>query len=416
VGPKPRSERPRPDRDARRVGPDVAKSRAASEARFAQAVGERRGYRDLELIADDEVADEYDDDAPETERQSQVPLDRDSNHDFHQDVDRQLESGAVGSSAVQSSAVQSSAVGSSAEAEAFGLPRRGGVAKLPLANLQMPSSPRLDLTPSPVPRVALSPATGSVDISLVPGPYASRNLPTLAAHHALGRRQPRRPAPARTLPPPGRGSREPRLAAGLAKDVRSSKREIVLGLTIGLGMSLVLAAIGQSYLRSDPIANGSGGQDLESTTLSARPSAAEAGMLGAAGLGAAGSRIEPAELERSRAEASQEPKPALAIDGASALESTHPSAASFDAASVNSGSVTAGGAHPKAARRSGAGNALVSTSGAHGSSASSGHAARAASAPDLPPSEAGKSPEEASPARARMSPAESAGLGLDLPL
>ena len=43
---------------------------------------------------------------------------------------------------------------------------------VPVATLEGPSMGHLDLTPSPVPRVSLVPATGVVDISLVPGPNA----------------------------------------------------------------------------------------------------------------------------------------------------------------------------------------------------------------------------------------------------
>jgi hypothetical protein len=170
--------------------------------------------------------------------------------------------------------------------------RQSPPAKLPIANLEPPSGPRLDLTPSPVPRVALAPATGSVDISLVPGPHdhmggghfgggqswGSRNLPTLAAQHLIGGKQ-RRPAPAATVPPPGElprqeqlASRDRRLRSGIAKDVRSSKREIVLGLMIGLGLSMLLAAIGQAYLQEErPVAGAQEQPELESLTLSARP-------------------------------------------------------------------------------------------------------------------------------------------------
>jgi hypothetical protein len=175
---------------------------------------------------------------------------------------------------------------------------RVGGAKVPMANLEPPSPTRLELTPSPVPRVQLEPATGTVDISLVPGPNAvmSRNMPTIAAQHALGRRgQVRREeargdqgppaAPAMTLPPTGVLGREPRVtarasSAEVPREFRSSKREVVLGLGIGLGLSMLLAAVGQAYLRDDVVAErhgAPGSRDpaaIESITLSARPESA----------------------------------------------------------------------------------------------------------------------------------------------
>jgi hypothetical protein len=426
VAPKPRSERDAGFKQSSfnqssfnqsMSGPDVVRTRAASEARFAQAAGEGLAQtpeqRRFELISDAEVADEgeEDDDAPETDRQSNVPL---------------------------------------ADAEPFGLPRPRGVAKLPMANLQMPSYPRLDLTPSPVPRVALSPATGSVDISLVPGPHGSRHLPTLAAHHAFGRRQQRRAAPARTLPPPGRASGEPRLGGALAKDVRSSKREIVLGLTIGLGLSLVLAAVGQNYLRSEPIANAPGAE-LESLTLSARPgstsgegsmqgsaeppaaerapsaAAASATASDGAGEAARGAQEEPARESqvpsRARlAESTRAPVPTRAVRRTSvsgALASTQGTLTASRRHAPGGGFGAEPGSHPvtfHAGTSDGRWSEARSPETRSLQAKSPEAKSSEAKSPDAKSFEAGKSPEEAPPSRARMSPAESAGLGLDLPL
>jgi hypothetical protein len=370
-------------------GPALAKSRAASEARFADA------------LADEDFA--LEDEAPATDRESFVPPGAPA-HDLHpHDIPAR---GILAH-----------------DAEAFGSPRPRGAAKVPMANLQRPSAPRLDLTPSPVPRVALSPATGSVDISLVPGPYASRNLPTLAAQHALGRRQ-RRPAPARTLPPPSRGSREARPTR--LRDVRSSKREIVLGLTIGLGLSLVLAAIGQNYLRPDPIANAPL-QQLESLTLSARPRAPanEMAVAEPSGTGpapveppGAGSALEPARDGRGQGDPTRSAGNFPRADGnAPQVDGNQPLADGATPAFAAPGTFDG---RPRAdLARHGARTGTANGAGwgpSTGSRPANSHAARSTLVSAPPAPEAGKSPEEAAPARARMSPAESAGLGLDLPL
>jgi len=286
-------------------------------------------------------------------------------------------------------------------ASTFGLPRVQGGTKLPLANLEMPSA-RLDLTPSPVPRVALSPATGAVDISLVPGPHGSRNLPTLAAHHALGRRPARRPAAAVTVPPPRRASREvPRLGSGLARDVRSSKREIVLGLAIGLGLSLVLAAVGHTYLRDESTANAPA-PELEALMLSARPRAASAEPALAEAVPSVpaapqASALAPVEAAAPAGAGSSEPPSASPPAAAPAR------AASAAAAGSGAGSVAprakAGRAKPRPA-----GSQPVHRTGA------------AASVEPAPPVDGAKPFDEAAPGRTPLSPAESAGLGLDLPL
>lgn len=317
-------------------------------------------------------------------------------------------------------------------------------AKLPLANLEPPSGPRLDLTPSPVPRVALAPATGSQDISLVPGPHdhigwhagggqswGSRNLPTLAAQHLIGGRQ-RRPAPAVTLPPPGelpreaRASAERRLRSGIAKDVRSSKREIVLGLMIGLGLSMLLAAVGQAYLREEqPIADAEEARELESLTLSARPDEASSDLRGAAegtasssGLAAIQAGVSAGDGDGAGAALEQAP-------GAGALAAVAPPVASgaerraaLEKVARGAGSFASAApdvprrATPERARR-------VPGARAHAASARKAASGVAAQPPSFEASkslEAEKSFEPPPSGRSPLSPAESAGLGLDLPL
>jgi hypothetical protein len=302
----------------------------------------------------------------------------------------------------------------------FGAPRLRAAAKLPIANLEMPTGERLDLTPSPVPRVALAPATGSVDISLVPGPHASRNLPTLAAHHLLGagrRQQQRRPAAAVTVPPPGRTNSHldvpvPRRSA-LARDVRSSKREIVLGLAIGLGLSMLLAGLGQAYLKSgvqDVIAAvpPAPPAQLESLTLAARPQTAPAAAVAVPPAAVP----PPAPLPGAVPHVPTAEKRVADALLASNTESSHSSA---------SGGRSAVAARAVPARASGSKRSVEPRAPRRASNArvlAAASARRNDGAPAEPPAfEAGKSFEESPPPpRSPLSPAESAGLGLDLPL
>lgn len=310
--------------------------------------------------------------------------------------------------------------------------------RVPVANLERPSTSRVELTPSPVPRVALAPATGAVDISLVPGPHSvgSRNLPTLAAQHLIGRRQ-RRPAPAVTVPPGAAPSREAGAAFALARDVRSSKGEIVLGLTIGLGVSLLLAGLGQAYMRGDVVAD-QPESALESVTLSARPEAA----VQATGSGATSSG---AVASPSGAAASEDKTPAQPAVSASIRAGA--------SSPIQRGDVSFGGATrgddsdllartvfpgdseraPKRARavasRAVPSRAVPSRSVP--SRAVSSHRATPSEPTGIPVEAAALSPAvlaptvlspaAVSPERARapsapLTPAQSAGLGLDLPL
>lgn len=120
---------------------------------------------------------------------------------------------------------------------------------VPMAALDKPSA-MLELTPSPVPRASLIPAPR--DGALEPphiGALNSRNVPTVAAR-SLAAEKPlhRKPAAAVTFPPSRAQPSDGRIARRLAADVRSSKREIVLGLTIGMALAAALGVIGQRYL------------------------------------------------------------------------------------------------------------------------------------------------------------------------
>jgi hypothetical protein len=283
----------------------------------------------------------------------------------------------------------------------FGAPRRGG-ARVPLANLEPPSSARFELTPSPVPRVSLEPATGAVDISLVPGPNVglSYNLPTLAAQHALGRRQQRRPAaPAVTLPPTSNSTteREPLVTADRVKDVRSSRREVVLGLMIGVGLSLLLAGVGRAYLREDVVADAEFVPEvLESVTLSARR---ESDVPAA-----------PSVAEQLAAASN----PAYSTPGVANPAAVNPTAVNPTAVNPTADSAPQ---HPRLA------NARLEPP-KRARDRAPARAARERAASRRAPASGAEPPilelvkpfSEAPRERPPMSPAESAGLGLDLPL
>jgi hypothetical protein len=287
-----------------------------------------------------------------------------------------------------------------------------------------------------------------VDISLVPGPHdhlgggfmgggqswGNRNLPTHAAQHLMGGRQ-RRPAPAVTLPPPGElprqqvrpASRDRRLRSGIAKDVRSSKREIVLGLMIGLGLSMLLAGIGQAYLTEEqPIAD-TQRPELESLTLSARPEV----LLPSPVLSAsdsAGSALLPSEgrpVAHSNegdigSPVAQAPVASAVASMASAsMASLGGSDASRLPLASRPARALPARATPERARRSGttaARSHAVPPRHAPRNSSSANAGAASANAEGTPSFEAGKSFESPANGRPPLSPAESAGLGLDLPL
>ncbi len=123
------------------------------------------------------------------------------------------------------------------------------VLDLPVVALEKPST-TLEPTPSPVPRVSLVPAARDEESERArAGVINSRNVPTVAARQfAPARPFHRQPAAAVTFPPGRALPREGRIARQLAADVRSSKREIVLGLTIGMALAAALGIVGQRYL------------------------------------------------------------------------------------------------------------------------------------------------------------------------
>ena len=260
------------------------------------------------------------------------------------------------------------------------------VLDVPLASLEQPST-TLEPTPSPVPRVSLVPATRG-DAGLA-NP-SSRNQPTVAARHAESSRVavpraavPRAAVPRAAVPreamavtvPPQRGpALDGKIARRLAADVRSSKREIVLGLTSGMALAAALGVIGQRYLtRREPISRDA-----------ALPAAAIA----------RGTSAEPMELTRARGESRDmlpavsatevEPKPQITRHSRPLDASKRPKLAAGSSVRTRTAGTPTGGAatDPFAPEPRGAGGELL---------------------------------EDSEPkAKAPLSPAESAGLGLDL--
>jgi hypothetical protein len=283
---------------------------------------------------------------------------------------------------------------------------------VPLVTLEEPSSSRFDLTPSPVPRVQLSPATGSLDISLVPGPHSTdvRNLPTLAARHVLGRSRLRAAAPALTFPPNNVLTSEARIAR--SRGPRSSRREIVLGLGIGIGLSAVLGVFGFVYFdpgASDPTLS------IESTTNALAP-AARATDLQALVPPVAAQQVPAAQAVESSGAA---PPPTVsgstvsATDGASG--SSEPRRASSTSSAVAPGPTTEEGAIP-ASRVARAGSAKAAGGRQTAARRAEARARERDAYSDESSAGSGRPLDEGQPAEKRpLSPSESAGLGLDLP-
>jgi hypothetical protein len=272
---------------------------------------------------------------------------------------------------------------------------------VPLATLEEPSSSRFELTPSPMPRVSLAPATGSVDISLVPGPnaFGLRNLPTLAARHVLGRPRQRAAARALTFPPTATLPAETYVERKLVTSVRSSKREIVLGLGIGIALSALLGVIGQAFL--EPLDQPS--LVIESTANALSPAvAAPRTASGATAERAPQMGAEQVDTEERGTQAPSE-VPAYAA-GQSATD--EPSALEVaEAARASAGTEVVASSKRRVTSRSSSGSKLR----AAGQRARDDESASRSDRPALdalPGDKADKKP---------LSPSESAGLGLDLP-
>ncbi|HTV21196.1 MAG TPA: hypothetical protein VMG12_21065, partial [Polyangiaceae bacterium] len=256
--------------------------------------------------------------------------------------------------------------------------------------------------------------------------------PTLAAQHLLGRRAPRRPAPAVTLPPP---SAQPRSTLDFARDVRSSKGEIVLGLTIGLGVSLLLAGLGQAYLRGDVVAEDqSASSPLESVTLSARPEASGAAAE-ARGYGASAGVVAARASESASVAAGPQRAPRAAGEAPAALAATvagrdsgllaHASPARHAEPAVLPRATPARATRPvslapatptRAHRSEPSAVSGVELDDAPAASPAAARAAAAAASPAAAASAAAPASVRAPASAAPLTPAQSAGLGLDLPL
>jgi hypothetical protein len=256
------------------------------------------------------------------------------------------------------------------------------VLDLPMAALEKPSA-LLEPTPSPVPRASLIPATrdGAPDAAQV-GAVNSRSVPTVAARSLAAERPLRRQPAAAVTFPPGRAQPRERVARRLAADVRSSKREIVLGLTIGMALAAALGVIGQRYLARRAPAGVQAPVVTTAAQLSAVPSA-------------------PVREERSlRPRPTTLPAPLpLAEAQESAAETQEPALEVAERPRR---------ARPKASRSKAAARASLPPA--------------AGSPPDLFSEEPRGSSDDAwiegakPPAKTPPSPAESAGLGMDLTL
>jgi hypothetical protein len=274
--------------------------------------------------------------------------------------------------------------------------RKRGV---PLATLEEPSSSRFELTPSPVPRVSLAPATGSVDISLVPGPNSVglRNLPTLAARHVLGRPLQRAAARALTFPPTATLPAEAPVERKAAASVRSSKREIVLGLGIGIGLSVLLGVVGQTFL--DPVDQPS--LVIESTANALSPAAPTLPRTASRGSSDDRAPDMGADQVGPGVRGTEAPVPGADATGQGAAELSAAEVA--DAARASAGSGAVASSKRKLPRSSGSAKARASDQAARDD----------VSAPraDRPGSDGLPGDKDRKP----LSPSESAGLGLDLP-
>jgi len=272
----------------------------------------------------------------------------------------------------------------------------GRLPVVPVAALQAPSPGRTDPTPSPVPRVSLVPPTGRIEGArhALHGASDARNQPTVAArrHADAGA------AAAHTVPPsdgaPSRG-----FIRRLIKDLRSSKREVLLGLGIGVGLSFALVRWGQEYLahRAAPESE----LTVESLAVNPAPHRPPATRLPAA-------PPPPRPLPAPSLPA-QLPAPASAAPsnrGGAALMQASPMVQSVltgerQASQRRSSAQGAKGAKPASATRAHTGGA----SGVLGEDAP-----LEAPGEELEPRDLDRRD------KAPLSPSQSAGLGLDLPL
>ncbi|HKO90846.1 MAG TPA: hypothetical protein VJU61_06835 [Polyangiaceae bacterium] len=278
----------------------------------------------------------------------------------------------------------------------------GRLPVVPLAELQAPSPGRTDPTPSPVPRVSLVPPTGRIDRARQVLHGDARNQPTVAARRNAD------VAAAHTVPPTDRVLRRGFLRR-LAKDLRSSKREVLLGLGIGIGLSFALVRWGQEYVAQRAMPDS--GPEFRVESLAVHPA-----RLPAAAPAAALPTAQFPAAQFPAGQLSATPLPGLQLSGR--LPATVPADASGRApAALKETSPMAqavfSGARPTGQRRSSAAGKSSKPSAAartH-SGGASGVDVRAEDAPLQAPGEE-LEPREKAP----LSPSQSAGLGLDLPL
>ncbi len=271
------------------------------------------------------------------------------------------------------------------------------IAELPNAALTEPVTHTLDLTPSPIPRASLTPPTGLADLRQ-PRPISApeRNAPTVAARH-LPLQGRVRHAPAVTAPPLTRMPGESHVARKLVQDVRSSKREITYGLVIGVALSVLLGVFAKGYLERPYVDPRAAARDVEpNASVRAVAEATDVGEhldraseASYAPTQGAPLIAEPFAAEPFPAEAAPSERSALATRMSESLAALDVEAARAEGAPRARGKLSSR-RHP-------------GTRGARSRAATPSPAAEA-----LEP--------ESSRGPAALSPSESAGLGLELPL
>jgi hypothetical protein len=208
------------------------------------------------------------------------------------------------------------------------------------------------------------------------------------------------------------------------REFRSSKREVVLGLGIGLGLSMLLAAIGQAYFREDVIADRQASPgvrepaSIESVTLSSRPDSP--GGATNANRSVAPLSPEPAHDKGGAARSARSERvDVVARDGASAPRTVSGGRASSRPPAISKREASSP-SHPASGVAVSIDARPESTRGKRAARVPERSPERERRLPPLatqPPAfDVDKPLSDAPPERAPLSPAQSAGLGLDLPL
>lgn len=200
---------------------------------------------------------------------------------------------------------------------------------VPVVDLARPTVPD---APTAAPRVSLAPPSSAAPILLArPAPLAMPQGAQQGPTRALVRRAPSL-APGALLHPTAR------IVQSLAHDVRASKREIVVGLSIGLVLAAPLFVAGHYYLERTAHASASAARDVSAASGGERRiEQTVAGLEPVSRLGGRAASDEPraSVAVEQRASVAVEPRASVALDeraeapsSASPVASTHePSAA-----------------------------------------------------------------------------------------